>query len=168
VAQAKAALNAMFREEGIALQVQECQEGDDACIVDGYSQAGLSFDPASLASNPFAFPCGVWSSPEAAYYGFTAEQAKDRGMDAGEGIALYAECLRGRVFSPNGLLKVVFEKPTGRIVGVHVVGDDACEIIHYGMELVKGRRTITELSQAMFSAVVSFVCNSILLMNHPL
>jgi NAD(P) transhydrogenase len=128
----------------------------------------LAFDPASLSSNPFAFPCGVWSSPEAAYYGFTVEQAKDRGMDAGEGIALYAECLRGRVFSPNGLLKVVFEKPTGRIVGVHVVGDDACEIIHYGMELVKGRRTITELSQAMFSAVVSGDESPIIFQTHDI
>jgi NAD(P) transhydrogenase len=185
VAQAKAAINAMFAEDGKppVLTVKQCEEGDDACTVDGVSQAGTLFDPASLASNPFAFPTGVWSSPEAAYYGFTTEQAKDRGFDAGEGIALYAECLRGRVFNPNGLLKLVFDKKTGRIVGgtqirihrvkidqnvfqygrltlspffltaVHICGEDACELIHYGMELVKGQRTILELSQAMFSAV---------------
>ena len=135
------------------LAVKQCEEGDDACIVDGFSQAGMAFDPASLASNPFAFPTGVWSSPEAAYYGFSSQQARDRGIDAGEGMALYAECLRGRVFSPNGLLKLVFDKSSGRILGVHICGDDACELIHYGMELVKGRRTIVELSQAMFSAV---------------
>ena len=63
-------------------------------------------------------------------------QAKQMGIDAGEGIALYAECLRGLVFSPNGLLKLVYEKSTGRVVGVHICGDDACELIHYGMELV--------------------------------
>lgn len=47
------------------------------------------------------------------------------GMEAGEGIALYAECLRGLVFSPNGLLKLVYEKPAGRILGVHICGEDA-------------------------------------------
>lgn len=164
VAQAKASVNAMFADSlgdknsngstvSGPLTVAQCEEGDDACIVDGVSRAGMSFDPASLAANPFAFPIGVWSSPEAAYYGFTSRQAKDRGINAGEGMALYAECLRGRVFSPNGLLKLVFDKDSGRILGVHICGDDACELIHYGMELVKGRRTIMEISQAMFSAV---------------
>ena len=67
----------------------------------------------------------VWSSPEAAYFGLSVQQAEEMGMEAGEGIALYAECLRGLVFSPNGLLKIVFEKTTGRILGVHICGDDA-------------------------------------------
>ena len=101
----------------------------------------------------FAFPVGIWSSPEAAYYGLSLTQAKEMGIDAGEGIALYAECLRGLVFSPNGLLKLVFEKLTGRVVGVHICGDDACELIHYGMELVKTRRTITDVVNTLYSAV---------------
>ena len=157
VAQAKATVNFMFADTSNTssgpLSVSECKEGDTACILDGVSQAGMAFDPASLASNPYAFPTGVWSSPEAAYYGLTTQQAKDRGIDAGEGMALYAECLRGRVFSPNGLLKLVFEKPSRRIIGVHICGDDACELIHFGMELVKAQRTVTELSQDIFSAV---------------
>jgi NAD(P) transhydrogenase len=95
----------------------------------GASQAGASFDPASLASNPFAVPCGIWTTPEAAYFGLSLQQAQEMGMEAGEGIALYAECLRGRVFSPNGLLKIVFEKPAGRILGVHICGDDAWYVV---------------------------------------
>lgn len=155
VAQAKAAVSAIFAsdEGGGPLSAVECKEGDEACIVDGISQAGTAFDPASLAANPFAFPTGVWTSPEAAYFGFTTEQAKERGINAGEGMSLYAECLRGRVFSPNGLLKLVFDKDSGRIIGVHICGDDACELIHYGMELVRSQRTIQELSEALFSAV---------------
>ena len=161
VSQAIAAINFMFAEDhdgnaesALMSLMPECQDGDEACIVDGVSQSGMSFDPASLASNPFAFPCGVWSSPEAAYYGFSTPQAQERGIDAGEGIALYAECLRGRVFSPNGLLKLVYDKSTGRILGVHICGADACELIHFGMELVKSRRTVQQLAtQAIFSAV---------------
>lgn len=148
VAQAKAAINAMFANPN----------DDDNSSSPGESptEGAVKFDPASLAANPFAFPTGVWSSPEAAYYGYTVQQAASCGITAGEGIALYAECLRGRVFSPNGLLKLVYDKSDenkGRIIGVHICGDDACELIHYGMELVKGKRTIHELSQAIFSAV---------------
>jgi NAD(P) transhydrogenase len=151
VAQGKAAVISMFGPEVNPASL--CAEGDAACVVDGISQAGTSFDPASLAANPFAFPTGVWSSPEAAYYGLSTQQAAEMGIEAGEAISLYAECLRGRVFSPNGLLKLVYEKPAGRILGVHICGDDACELIHYGMELVKGRRTVVDLTNNLFSAV---------------
>ncbi|KAG7373381.1 soluble pyridine nucleotide transhydrogenase [Nitzschia inconspicua] len=150
-AQGKAAISSMFNQ--VTSDVLDCPADDPTCSSDGIGQAGEGFDPASLASNPFAFPIGVWSSPEAAYYGLTLEQAKERGIDAGEAIALYAECLRGLVFSPNGLLKLVFEKPAGRIIGVHICGDDACELIHFGMECIKGRRTIMDLQTSLFSAV---------------
>lgn len=90
-----------------------------------------------------------------AYYGLSTQQAAKLGMTTGEGVALYAECLRGRVFSPNGLLKLVYDKDTERIIGVHICGEDACELVHYGMELVRSRRTITEVAKIMFSAVVS-------------
>jgi NAD(P) transhydrogenase len=152
VAQAQAAASVLA---GSFDPLKQCAPDDEACIVGGVSQAGASFDPISLAANPFAFPTGVWTSPEAAYYGLTTEQAKKLDFDAevGEAIALYAECVRGRVFSPNGLLKLVFLKPAGRIIGVHICGDDACELIHYGMELVKGRRTISDLTNSLFSAI---------------
>ena len=155
VAQGRAAITSMFGSDtdfatGL---VGQCDENDAACKVDGIASAGVSFDPASLANNPFAFPTGVWTSPEAAYYGLSLQQAKEAGLDAGEGIALYAECLRGRVFSPNGLLKLVFDKDNGRIVGVHICGDDACELIHYGMEIVKAQRTIQDLNRSLYSAV---------------
>lgn len=155
VAQGIAAIAAMFGEPGKddPASVSKCDPDDSLCIDGDISMVGESFDPGSLAANPFAFPTGVWTSPEASYYGLSTQQAKEMGLDAAEGIALYAECLRGRVFSPNGLLKLVFEKPAGRILGVHIVGDDACELIHYGMELVKSRRTIIDLTTSLYSAV---------------
>jgi len=162
-AQAKAALMAMFSSSNVGASDEgnddadnrgiSCDPDDPSYVEGGISQAGESFDPTSLAANPFAFPCGVWSSPEAAYFGLSVQQAEQMGMEAGEGIALYAECLRGLVFSPNGLLKIVYEKPKGRILGVHICGEDACELIHYGMELVKGRRTVEDLAGTIYSAV---------------
>ena len=127
-------------------------ESDDLCVDSSLASTGVNFDPKSLAANPFAFPTGVWSSPEAAYYGLSKQQAEDLGIEAGEGIALYCQCLRGLVFASNGLLKLVFAKETGTILGVHICGNDACEIIHYGMELVKGRKTVESLVNNLYSA----------------
>jgi NAD(P) transhydrogenase len=149
-AQGIASINSMF---GKVTAEPICDVDDPTCVESGASQAGASFDPASLAANPFAVPSGIWTTPEAAYFGLSLQQSLEAGIDAAEGTALYSECLRGRVFSPNGLLKIVFEKPAGRILGVHICGDDACELIHYGMELVNGRRTVKDLAGRLFAAV---------------
>ena len=166
-AQAVAAVGAMFSTVG------------DYCSLDeGLGATGARYDPASLASNPFQFPVGLWSTPEVAYFGLSKKQADSIGYEADEGLALYKQCLRGVVFAPEGLLKLVFEKGSGRILGVHIagasaqfnfrgasrmhpthwliciqVGADACELIHYGMELVRAERTIQSVLEATYSAV---------------
>jgi len=155
VAQGLAAVEAMFGElSADATRNLMCDpEEDDLCITQDSISIGAKFDPNALAANPFAFPTGIWSSPEAAAFGLTAEQAQGLGLVVQESEARYSDCLRGRVFSPTGLLKLVFETPSGRIVGVHICGDDACELIHYGMELVRAKRTIYDLVENVFSAV---------------
>ena len=156
MAQGIAAIVSMFKpnvDEAEDAVGPQCDPDDKICLAGDLSMSGSNFDPKSLAANPFAFPTGVWSSPEASYYGLSTQQCQDMGIDAGEGVALYAECLRGLVFSPNGLLKLVFDKDNGRIMGVHICGDDACELIHYGMELVKSKRTIDDILSNLYSAV---------------
>lgn len=155
VAQGIAAIGAMFGgPDRDPVTMSTCDPEDTMCIDGDISKVGESFNPGSLASNPFAFPTGVWTNPEAAYFGLSVQQAREMGIaNAGEAIALYAECLRGRVFSPNGLLKLVYEKPAGRILGVHICGDDACELIHYGMELIKAKRTIADVNNSLYAAV---------------
>jgi NAD(P) transhydrogenase len=67
LAQGVAAINSMF---GQPLKSEECDpnadgEGDNNLCIDGsLGSTGAAFDPTSLAANPFAFPVGVWTSPE--------------------------------------------------------------------------------------------------------
>ena len=65
----------------------------------------------------------------------------------------YTACLRGRVFAPQGFLKLVFDRADGRVLGVHIFGSDACELIHFGMELVNARRSIFDVLSMLFTAV---------------
>jgi NAD(P) transhydrogenase len=143
-AQAKAALLSMWgRPEDVG---PSCDPNDSACVEGGISQAGMSFDPTSLAANPFAYPCGVWSSPEAAYYGLSVQQASAMGVEAGESMALYSECLRGRVFSPNGLLKV------NDIYGMKCLLGSAFYASGRSLKELFASRSCTKSQRAEFSA----------------
>merc|ERR1712048_898849 len=81
------------------------------------------------------------------------EAAERKGMVVQEGMARYTQCLRGRVFSPEGLVKLVFKTGDGTIVGVHLIGADACEMVHYGMDLVDQKVSIFKLISTLFTAV---------------
>ena len=104
--------------------------------------------------NMVGFPVGVWTLPEVSYFGYTREAARKAGMgDAEEAVASYSTCLRGRVFSPQGFLKLVYRGRTGQIVGAHIIGEDACEMIHFGMQLVQDNRTVAHVMSEPFTAV---------------
>jgi len=100
-----------------------------------------------------SFPIGMWTTPECGYYGMTSKEATKKGIEVKEGCVTYDACLRGRVFAPVGLLKLVFRVDDGVIVGVHILGDDACELVHYGMDLVKQEVSIFKVMTTCFTAV---------------
>lgn len=102
----------------------------------------------------FNFPVGIWTIPEIGYYGYTKDKASNDGYEVEEGVANYKKCLRGRIFTTNdGILKLVFEKKSGIILGCHIMGDDACELIHFGMSLVDRQVSIFDLLNEVFTAV---------------
>jgi len=113
---------------------------------------GAMFEQQSYRASEH-FPIGMWTIPEIGYYGLTKKAAIEKGIDAEEGIATYDACLRGRVFAPDGMLKLVFCKDTAKIVGVHIIGTDACELVHYGMDLVDKETTIFDVISTLFTAV---------------
>jgi NAD(P) transhydrogenase len=55
-----------------------------------------------------SYPIGMWTTPECAYFGMTLADATKKGIDCKEGCVTYDACLRGRVFAPEGLMKLVF------------------------------------------------------------
>jgi len=114
---------------------------------------GNMFQQAAAKDASANFPIGMWTIPEIGYYGLTKSAAIAKGINAEEGVATYDACLRGRVFAPDGMLKLVFCKDTAKIVGVHIIGTDACELVHYGMDLVDKETTIFDVIGTLFTAV---------------
>ncbi|EKX52670.1 hypothetical protein GUITHDRAFT_101831 [Guillardia theta CCMP2712] len=114
-------------------------------------------DPKSLTANPLLYPVGIWTIPEMAFIGRTKEKAIDDGWEPeelGEGLAQYSQTIRGRVQGINlGFLKLLFSKPDGVILGVHILGEDACELIHYGTALAQSGKTVYEALGTVYTAV---------------
>lgn len=91
-------------------------------------------------------PYGIYSIPEISTVGKTEERAKQEGIDFGVGKAHYSDVVRGMIRGAKlGLLKIVFHRQDLTILGVHIIGYLATELIHYGVEIIQGKKTLQDL-----------------------
>jgi NAD(P) transhydrogenase len=89
---------------------------------------GLKADMAPI------LPTGIYTIPEASTVGETEESLKLQGVDYVVGRAHYADNPRGQIVGDeSGFLKLLFRREDMRLLGVHVMGEQATEIVHIGM-----------------------------------
>jgi NAD(P) transhydrogenase len=80
-----------------------------------------------------AMPYGIYTIPEVSSFGETEETCKEKGIDYVAGRALYADNPRGKITGDlEGVTKLVVERKTRRLLGVHVIGERASELVHIG------------------------------------
>jgi pyruvate/2-oxoglutarate dehydrogenase complex dihydrolipoamide dehydrogenase (E3) component len=82
-----------------------------------FSEAG-DVDNAHTASHDDPLSIGVWTIPEMGYYCLNMEQAKKEGYTVVEGTATFDQCIRGRVFATEGLLRLVCDANDRTVLGV--------------------------------------------------
>lgn len=83
------------------------------------------------------FPYGIYSVPEISMVGATEAELKDKGIAYETGIARFREVARGQILGlRQGLLKMLFAVDDHRLLGVHVVGEGATELIHIGQAVI--------------------------------
>jgi NAD(P) transhydrogenase len=89
------------------------------------------------------FPIGIYAVPELSCVGLTEEAARGQGLTYECGIARFRETSRGHIMGVDaGILKLVFDLPTRRLLGVHIVGEGATELIHIGQAVIELGGTI--------------------------
>jgi NAD(P) transhydrogenase len=82
-------------------------------------------------SFPKIFPFGIYTIPEISYVGITEEEALERGYNITVGKCMYHELPRGQISGESeGMLKMIVHSDTREILGVHILGGGATEIIH--------------------------------------
>jgi len=79
-------------------------------------------------------PTGIYTIPEASMAGETEESLKEKKIDYLVGRARYADNPRGQIIGDqSGFLKLLFRRDNLRLLGVHVVGEQATEVVHIGL-----------------------------------
>jgi NAD(P) transhydrogenase len=95
-----------------------------------------AFDAPSQAPPEF-FPYGIYSVPEMSTIGMTEEQVRAKGISYECGIARFRETARGQIMGlSSGFMKLIFALETRRLLGAHIVGEGATELIHIGQAVL--------------------------------
>src|SRR5260370_19761050 len=86
-----------------------------------------------IHSNPAHYPYGIYTIPEISFIGQTEDQLTDAGVPYEIGIAYFREIARGQIRGDTtGRLKLIFSPDTKELLGVHIIGEGASELLHIG------------------------------------
>ncbi|MBU6375256.1 MAG: FAD-dependent oxidoreductase, partial [Bdellovibrionales bacterium] len=96
-------------------------------------------DGRELYRMPEIFPYGIYTIPEVSMVGRTEEDCRaDKSLDIVVGRSKYREVGRGQIVGDrSGLLKIIFDRKSLKILGVHIVGDNAAELVHIGQAVMQ-------------------------------
>ena len=106
----------------------------------------------AASHTPELFPYGIYTIPEISFVGATEETLTNNGVPYEIGKAVYREVPRGHIIGDlNGILKLIFHRDTRELLGVHIVGDGAVELVHIGQAVVSMKGTIDYFVNTVFN-----------------
>ena len=104
-------------------------------------------------SMPREFPFGIWTIPPVAMVGKTEEELTKACIPYEIGIAHFKEITRTHIMAEkDGILKLLFDPETLKILGVHIIGPRATELIHLGHSVMHFEGTIRYFINAVFNS----------------
>jgi len=97
-------------------------------------------------------PYGIYTIPEISIVGKTEQELSEEGVPYEIGIARYREIVKGQIMGDEtGMLKLIFHQKTGRLLGVHIIGDGASELIHIGQAVLTYGGSISYFVDTVFN-----------------
>jgi NAD(P) transhydrogenase len=101
---------------------------------------------------PDYFPYGIYSVPEISTVGMSEEEVRKRAIPYECGVARFRETSRGHIMGLNtGMMKMIFSQKTRRLLGVHIVGEGATELIHIGQAVLNLHGTLDYFIENTFN-----------------
>jgi NAD(P) transhydrogenase len=103
-------------------------------------------------SDPAGYPYGIYTIPQISFIGKTEEQLTDEDVPYEVGVAYYREIARGQISGhTDGRLKLLFHRETLELLGVHIFGEDAAELLHIGQAVMLLKGKITYFKNTVFN-----------------
>jgi NAD(P) transhydrogenase len=105
-----------------------------------------------VTSDPAHYPYGIYTIPEISFVGKTEEQLTEEDVPYEVGLAYYREIARGQIRGDTtGRLKLIFHRETRELLGVHIIGEGASEILHIGQAILSLKSTIDYFINTVFN-----------------
>jgi NAD(P) transhydrogenase len=118
----------------------------------GRIAAERAFGETAVQSNPSFYPYGIYTIPEISFIGKTEEQLTEEDVPYEVGVAYYREIARGQIRGDTtGRLKLIFHRETRQILGVHIIGEGAAELVHIGQAVMILNGTVDYFINAVFN-----------------
>jgi NAD(P) transhydrogenase len=130
--------------------------GFPALAATGMEQARVAmchaFDLKYKSAVSPLLPMAVYTIPEIAAVGETEEECREKGIPYAVGRASYGGNSRGQIIGDlEGLVKLVFARDDQRLLGVHIIGEMASELVHVGQACLAFGGTLDYFIQAVFN-----------------
>jgi NAD(P) transhydrogenase len=107
---------------------------------------------APRRSLPALFPYGIYTIPAISMVGKTEEELTSAGVPYEVGRAHYREIARGQILGDKtGFLKLIFHRETRLLLGVHILGAEAAELVHIGQAVLALGGTIDYFVDTVFN-----------------
>lgn len=120
----------------------------------------------TTGSLPELFPVGIYSIPEISMVGKTEAQLTEAGIPYESGVAQYREIARGQLLGDEvGMLKLLIHEETRQILGVHVIGTGATELIHIGQAVMALGGTVDYFIHNVFNYPTLAECYKVAALN---
>ena len=117
----------------------------------GRIAAGNAFG-VTLHTDPAHYPYGIYTIPEISFVGKTEEQLTDEDVPYEVGLAYYREIARGQIRGDTtGRLKLIFHRDTKELLGVHIIGEGASELLHIGQAVLILKGTVEYFVNTVFN-----------------
>ncbi len=118
----------------------------------GRSVIRHAFDISGPRGRIEILPFAVYAIPEVSYIGETEESLQEKGVDYIKGHGRYSMNPRGQIVGETGgLLKILFDRETLRVLGIHIVGQGASELVHIGQAFLYEGTTAVEIAETIFN-----------------
>src|SRR5271167_3006222 len=118
----------------------------------GRVAAARAFGDDKVLSNPGLYPYGIYTIPEISFIGKTEEQLTEEDVPYEVGVAYYREIARGQIRGDTtGRLKLIFHRENKTLLGVHIIGEGAAELVHIGQAVMTLNGTVDYFISTVFN-----------------
>jgi len=124
---------------------------DEGIVAAEHAASELGKDVQPHPVNYARVPSCTYCDPEVGCVGLTEAQARERGLEVETGVFPFMPLAKANIIGePHGFIKIVASKPYGELLGIHIIGPKATELVASSVALLGGEYTVDELIRTMY------------------